>query len=77
MSGARRHLAVSRVEGQLALKNVEVLVVSVVHVWSGTHGARGEAELLEGEVPACVLAGEPEKVRDTGDVYEFTVLGAA
>ncbi|MEU9456277.1 hypothetical protein [Streptomyces sp. NPDC048277] len=64
-------------ERQLALENVEILVVPLVHVRCGTCDARREGELLDGEVAACVLGGALEEVCDTGDVDMFTVRRTA
>ncbi|AQY20193.1 hypothetical protein T261_00355 [Streptomyces lydicus] len=76
MPGANRYLTVPRVEGQLALEDIEVLVMPIVNVRPGANDSGGQTELLEGKVSARVLAGEPEEVRNTGDVYQLTVLGA-
>lgn len=62
--------------GQLAVQDVEVLVVGPVDVRARTKGGRRDGELFDAEPAAGLLAGELEQMLDAGHGHQLAVSRA-
>lgn len=66
------HLRITGPQGELTVKNVEVLVVRVVDVRRHACRFPRDGEFLDGESSRGIVGGEAEKVFDPRDVETFT-----